>query len=389
MAKRILIIGGYGNLGRCIAKTLAREADIQVYIAGRNIERAKALVATLDAANSPIAVYLDINAEISRTLFEIKPLLVIHTAGPFQEQGYQVASACMAIGAHYIDLASDPGFVGGISALSHSAEDKEVLIVSGAATAPCLIAALADQCQGKIKILHRLEYFQSLAPITILGVATAAEILGRLGHPFDTLSDGHPQSVYGWQNCHKVRFKTMTPRLLGNFAGVPRGVFSQRYPSLETLRFFEGIEVTFLHLALWLLSWPARLRPLRHLEKAAPLFARLFALCGRLGGGRSVYSINLIGKDKHEKDLSLNFEMVARSGDDVHIPCTPAIVLARKLVHGEIAHTGAYPCVGFISMKEYLDALKDLDISWKLTNVPLANTPHSDAPPSDQPPTKT
>ena len=40
--QRVLIIGGYGNFGRFISSMLAREADIQVIIAGRSKSRAEA-----------------------------------------------------------------------------------------------------------------------------------------------------------------------------------------------------------------------------------------------------------------------------------------------------------------------------------------------------------
>ncbi len=65
------------------------------------------LVAELDAANTAEAVALDINSDITGALQRINPKIVIHTSGPFQTQGYDVAKSCIGQGAHYIDLADD------------------------------------------------------------------------------------------------------------------------------------------------------------------------------------------------------------------------------------------------------------------------------------------
>lgn len=56
MTTRILIIGGYGNFGRFIARRLSREPDIRVIIAGRSAEKAKAFAETLKAELTAIDV---------------------------------------------------------------------------------------------------------------------------------------------------------------------------------------------------------------------------------------------------------------------------------------------------------------------------------------------
>ena len=51
MTARVLIIGGYGNFGGFIAKRLAADKDIQVIIAGRSPEKAKAFASSIEAVN--------------------------------------------------------------------------------------------------------------------------------------------------------------------------------------------------------------------------------------------------------------------------------------------------------------------------------------------------
>ncbi|ODS22960.1 hypothetical protein AB835_11440 [Candidatus Endobugula sertula] len=52
---------------------------------------------------------------------------------------------------------------------------------------------------------------------------------------------------------------------------------------------------------------------------------------------------------------------------DYYIDEFTTFLLAKKLASEQIAEQGAYPCVGFISYDEYLNALKTLDITWQVT----------------------
>ena len=70
------------------------------------------------------------------------------------------------------------------------------------------------------------------------------------------------------------------------------------------------------------------------------------------------------GSDDQGKRRESEFNIVAKHGDGLYIPSMPAILMAKKLVSGEIAETGAVPCVGFITLDEYLEALGEYNISW-------------------------
>lgn len=378
MAIRVLIIGGYGRLGSCIARQLVQEEDTQLIIAGRDLRRAEAMAAELsqlqlNQAYRVKAEYLDIDRGVSERLFEIKPTLVIHTAGPFREQGYQVASACMEIGAHYIDLATDPGFVDGMMGLRNSADDKGVLIVSGASAKPCLPVAVSDQFQRKFKELQRLEYKHSKSLSSIQGTATIADLLGQLGQEINVLVDTEIRTVYGWQQWRWLRSKGEGLRLLASSSPTLAAVFPARFSSLATCRFYEGVESKSLQLLFWLLSWPGRINLLRHVEKAAPLFRRLVSALQRFDSATDIYAIQLSGLSHDsmqeledvQEFTTLSIVVQAKEGDGLYLQCMPAILLARKLLHGELSQRGVISCAGLVTLREYKDACEGLNISWK------------------------
>jgi saccharopine dehydrogenase-like NADP-dependent oxidoreductase len=357
---RVLIIGGYGNFGRFISKRLAQDDSLRIIIAGRTIAKAQALAEEINAE----AELVDINNGLPARLQKIKPDIVIHTSGPFQSQGYDVAKACIDCGAHYIDLADGREFVSGISALDVKAKQAGVAGVSGASSVPCLTSALVDHYKGEFETLETLDYGISTAQKTARGVATTAAILRYTGQPFKTLVNGYTQNIYGWQSLHARKYSGLGWRLLGNCNVPDLEIFPKIYPGLKSIRFYAGLELPFIHITLWGLSWLVRVGLIKNLKASATFLLNLSFLFDWLGSENSGFHMKLSGKDKDGTDKTLCFELTARSGDGPYIPCMPAILIAKKLVRGEFQETGARACIGIINREEYLDALKSLDISW-------------------------
>lgn len=367
--KRVLIIGGYGNFGSFITQSLAANDHIQIIIAGRSLQKAQTLADTIKATHKPEAAFLDIRDDIQSALAALKPDIVIHTSGPFQSQGYDVAEACIRQGCHYIDLADGRYFVAGISALNNRATDKNVLVVSGASSVPCLTSALVDHYKGQFLCLESLDYGITTAQKTNRGLATTAAILGYAGKPFGTLMNGQIKNVYGWQHLHGRKFPGLGWRLLGNCDVPDLALFPSRYPGLRTVRFYAGLEIPFLHLSLWALSWLVRFGMIRTLEAAAPLLLKTSFLFDRLGTADSGFYMALSGIGKNGAPKTIHFDLTARAGHGPYIPCMPSILLAKKLAAGEIDKTGAYPCLDFITLDDYLAALKELDIQWQVREI--------------------
>src|SRR5262245_21885589 len=144
MVARVLIIGGYGHFGSYIARSLAGDAEIRVLIGGRSVAKAQAFIASIRPVHPAEAHPIDINDELPEALSRISPDVVIHTRGPFQSQDHRVAWACVVQGRHYLDLADARDFVATIGRLDAAAKARNVLIVSGASSVPCLTAAVID-----------------------------------------------------------------------------------------------------------------------------------------------------------------------------------------------------------------------------------------------------
>jgi hypothetical protein len=363
MVKRVLVIGGYGNFGSYIAKALAGDGAIQLLIGGRSTEKASAFATGLGAIHPAEAHTIDIDGDIPAALARIAPDIVIHTTGPFQTQDHRVARACIDQGCHYVDLADARDFVASIGALDDAAREKDVLVVSGASSVPCLTAAVIDDYLPNFAQLDSVDYGISAAQQTNRGLATTSAVLSYVGKPFTALRGGAMRIVYGWQDLHAEHYPQLGTRLFGDCDIPDLTLFPQRYPGLRTQRFSAGHELAILHIGTWLLSWLVRIGLVRSLADHAEPLLRLALLFDRFGSSRSGFHMYLTGIGHDGARRQERFFLIARSGHGPYIPCMPAILLARRLARGDMTQRGARPCLDLITLPDYLAALEGLDIS--------------------------
>lgn len=363
MVARVLIIGGYGNFGSYIARSLAENAKIQLLIGGRSVAKGTEFIETIAPVHMAEAHAIDITADLGQALTRIAPDIVIHTTGPFQTQDHRVARACVMQRCHYLDLADARDFVATIGDLDGPARAAGVLVVSGASSVPCLTAAIIDDYLPGFADLHEVDYGISAAQHTNRGLATTSAVLSYVGKPMTMLRNGTMQTVYGWEDTHAEDYGELGWRLFGNCDIPDLALFPLRYPSLRSMRFSAGHELKLLHLGTRMLGGLVRLGLIKSLSRHAELLLRLAFAFDHFGSGRSGFHMTLkgIGHDGRMKER--RFRIIARSGDGPYIPCMPAILLAGQLATGSLTRTGATPCVDLIGLNSYLDALDGLDIS--------------------------
>src|SRR3546814_3585185 len=115
-----------------------------------------------------------------------------------------VAKACGAQGSHYLDLADARTIVTTIDQLDADAKAKDVLVVSGASSVPCLTAAVIDAYLPAFARLDAVDYGISAAQHTNRGLATTSAVLSYVGKSMTMLRDGLIKTVYGWEDTRAV-----------------------------------------------------------------------------------------------------------------------------------------------------------------------------------------
>ena len=360
---RVLIIGGYGNFGRYIARALAPDASVSLLIGGRSKTKADAFAKELAAINPAAGCVIDIDRDVQAQLSAISPDVVVHTTGPFQTQDHRVARAAIAAGAHYLDLADARSFVETIGELDGEAKRAGVAVIAGASSVPCLTAAFIDRYRRGFARLESVDYGIAAAQATNRGLGTAAAILSYVGKPFTILRHGRRKRVYGWQGLHAVLYPELGLRLFG-YCDIPDlDLFPDRYPGLRDLRFTAGHEVKLLHLGTWMLSWATRFGLVKNWARYAKELLKLSFLFDPLGSEKSGFHMFLDGLDANGEARRVTVFMVARQVHGPNIPCIPAIILTRRIAAGHPPSPGARPCLDLIDLDELMSTIAHLDIT--------------------------
>lgn len=352
--KKVLILGGYGNFGKLIACRLV-SLNINIIIAGRNENKAKKLANELNAESAVI----DINKDLKDQLNILKPFIVINTCGPFQNSNYFVGEMCIKNKTHYIDLADGRDFVCGIYKLDELAKKYKVLCVSGASTVPCLSSAVIEKYQNNYSEINSIIYGITPGQKTPRGLATVKAILSYLGKPMKA-SQGQ-KIRYGWQDIYIQKYPVLGNRLMGNCDIPDFDLFPKKF-GIKSIKFSAGMENTILHFSIWALSWIKRFGLPVNFENYASFFLKLSNLFNGFGTSNGGMHIIISGKDLLGKSLTKKWFIIAKNGDGPQIPSVPSVLLAKKLIDGDLKITGATPCMSLISLDEYMNSLTSFNV---------------------------
>lgn len=358
---RVAIIGGYGNFGAHVARSLAGDPAIQLILAGRSLAKARAAAAALDAANPAEAGAYDL-AGPPEALAALRPDLVINMVGPYNGQSYAVAEAAIACGAHYCDIADARDFVTGIGRLDDKARAAGVAVIAGASSIPALTAAYADAALEELRTIRVLDYGISGAEQSNAGAGTVAAVLSFVGQRFTQRIGGRMVEVTGWGDQRRTHIHGIGARWFGRANAPDLDLFAARYPGLEDHAFWAGHAIWPMHFGTALMGWLTHAGLLPRLDRFAPQLVRIARAFNVLGTGTSGFFMTIVGEGRDGATLTRRHFIVARSGHGPLIPCIPVIHIARAMAAGHRYDPGARPCVGIIEIDDFRAAFAAFDV---------------------------
>jgi Saccharopine dehydrogenase NADP binding domain len=359
----VLVLGGYGFFGQRICESLARDPSIRLLIGGRHRDRALETTQRLGLATEQALAIDAKQNDFGRLLKASGAKILVHTAGPFQQQDYRVARAAIEAGCHYIDLADGRQFVAGIAALDNAARKCDVSVISGASSVPALSSAVVDRYHPQFARLESIDLGIS-SGARAPGLATVQGIFGYAGRPFQYWSKGGWATAHGWQGLRRHRFPAPLGRRWLSRCDVPDLVlFPSRYPDATSVSFEAGFANALGHLVVWTL---ARLVKARVLPSASPFAAplnRLSRWIEPVVSDKGGMFVRLKGPGHSGEPLQITWNLIAQNNHGPYIPCGAAVALTQKLCTNVRLPSGAMPCMGLLSVEEYLAALPGLNLA--------------------------
>lgn len=347
---RVLVLGGTGVFGSRLCRLLASDTTIALTVAARDRAKVDALAGELSIA----ALVLDWRRDLDRELAAGRFDALVHVAGPFQGQDYAVAESCIRHRVHYLDLADDRAFFCGIDRLDTAARDADVLVVTGASTAPALTGAVVTAALQDGMKIDRVSFAIVPGNDAPRGRAVVEAILAGVGKP---IPDQPGRHMWGLPR------RLMVPGLDRRWAAacdLPEpALFARRYGIKDTYA-GAGLELSTLHLGLWMLGLLVRAGLVATLKPAAGALAWIADRLRGFGTDKGGLRIDLAG-DGEQRTWSL----LAEGGDGPFVPALPAVALIRKLARGEIDRRGATACFDLLSLAE-------IEQEWRRAHLRIA-----------------
>lgn len=348
---RTIILGGYGNFGARISRALANSPGIDLVIAGRDLAKANALAVECGATAAAIDIN---NPDLARVLQDLGAAMVIHTAGPFQEQGYAVALAVAAAGAHYIDLADGRRFVCDFSAAVDQAfRAQDRIAITGASTVPALSSAVIDHLSAGWRSISEIEFCIAPAQTAPRGVATMAAVLSYCGAPVQVWQGGRWTAMPGWGNPVRVEYARLRPRL-ASLCDIPDlELFPAHYPGVQSVMFRAALELGVSQRGMAFIGALRRMGVIARPERLAAFLNRAADGLDLFGSALGGMVVRVRGIDGAGLAIERAWHIAADDDNGPEIPCMAAILLARRIASGELRASGARTSTSALTLHDF------------------------------------
>lgn len=338
--------------GSRLCRLLAGDPAIALTVAARDRAKVEALARELGVAGLVLDWRRDLDRELASGRFDA----LVHVAGPFQGQDYTVAELCIRHRVHYLDLADDRAYVCGFERLDAPARAAGVLAVAGASTVPALTGAVVAEALRNGRGIDRVSFAIVPGNDAPRGRALVEAILSGAGRRIP-----HQPGRRGWGALRRITVPGLARRWVAACDLPDPVLFARRYGVGDTYA-GAGLELSVLHLGLWLLAWPVRAGLVTTLAPAAGPLAWLADRLRRFGTDRGGLRIDLEGR---ERDGRRVWSLLAEGGDGPFVPAVPAAALVRKLARGDLARCGAMACLDLLSLGE-------IEAEWQRANLRIA-----------------
>jgi hypothetical protein len=212
---KILIVGGYGTFGGCLARLLVDGETLTLLIAGRSLRKAQLFRDQLPPGAQRFAVRSDRDGDIERQLRRIQPDLLVDATDPFQSYGddpYRVVKACIAARIDYMDLADGSDFVRGIVQFDPEAKARGIYVLSGVSSFPVLTVAVVRELAHGLRRVESIRGGIAPSPYAGVGLSVLRAIAGYSGKRIALVR--HGRSGFGHALTETMRYTICPPGYL-------------------------------------------------------------------------------------------------------------------------------------------------------------------------------
>lgn len=201
MSDEILIVGGYGQVGRVVAGRLGRLFPGRVVAAGRSLERAQAFARQTAGRVRPRQLDVAVLADSASALDGARVVVVC-----VDPPDARFAGACLARGIHYVDVTATYRLIQRIEALHDVAHTHGATAVLSVGLAPGVTNLLARHAATSFERLDRIDLYVLLGLGDSHGAEALRWMIETAAQSFTLQTPGGPVVVGGLSGPKATEF---------------------------------------------------------------------------------------------------------------------------------------------------------------------------------------
>lgn len=350
--KRVVLIGATGVFGRRLARHLSRMDGIDLVVTSRSASKAQALAQELvaEAKAQVSGTGLVRDRELVASLAALKPWLVIDASGPFQQQGYEVPTAALLLGAHVVDLADARGYLAGYGPqLDGLAKQRGLVALAGASSTPALSAAAARELSEGWERLDSVDIAITPGGRSEVGPSVIAAILSYAGRPVPIWREGELQTVSGWSVGEVIDMPGLGPRRVAPVETVDAETLGPDLAVRSRVSFAAGLEAGMEQWGLALLAFIRRRGWVADPAPLVPYLVKARRITRLWTSDRGGMRVAISGIDRKGRPRRAYWSLLAENDDGPQVPTLAAAAAVRALLADAIA-PGARSAAGALDL---------------------------------------
>lgn len=193
-----MVVGGYGEVGTLIAKQLAAFMPNRVVVAGRRMDRARAVAAAIGCGARPRVI--DVFKAGDSTVLEGVGLVVVCV----DQDDIRFVESCLTRGIDYVDISAQHAFLSRVEALHGIALEGRATAVLSVGVEPGLTNLLAAYASAQLDRTDQIDIFLEVGLGDNHGAAAVAWMLDNLDAEFEVREAGAARIVRGLSEARQI-----------------------------------------------------------------------------------------------------------------------------------------------------------------------------------------
>lgn len=346
---KILIVGGYGNVGHFIVAELAKDYSDDLIIAGRDLLKAQATAKKFGDKVS--AKVLDVNCNVfqEEAFSDVKLVIMC-----IDQQNTAFVEFCINQGINYIDITASYEFISQLEKLHSLAAKNKSSVILSVGIAPGLTNLLAKLCKQNNELVKFIDIYILLGSGGKHGDAAYRWLLKDINDTFILNVSG--ESVT-YSSFTKGKSTTIADEV--HTRTFYRSNFSDQHVIPQTLNINSAstylcFDSKLLTNLIVFLKWIG-ISKLLKIYWFQWITIKLFTLFNL---GSEAFFIKVVGKDSNGKDCASSFSLTGVN--EGKVTASVASQLAQIVIKYNVKH-GVHHIENVVQPKEFIDQL-DVDL---------------------------